>query len=66
MPAHLGNAVCRAETRLAIQVDIGKETYWIPKSVVDPESEVHEKNDIGELIVRTWFADREGIPYSDW
>lgn len=65
MPAILGEAICRVETRMAIQVDIGPDTFWVPKSVIDDNSEVYEKNHVGELIVRTWWADKQNLPYTE-
>jgi hypothetical protein len=32
---------------------------WIPKSVIDDESEVQVKGDAGTLLVARWFAEQE-------
>jgi hypothetical protein len=34
---------------------------WIPKNVVDDESQVFKKGDRGELVVKKWFAQKEGL-----
>lgn len=35
---------------------------WIPKYVIDEDSEVYEMGTEGTLIVRDDFAEREGVP----
>ena len=39
------------------------ETVWIPKSVLDDDSEVYDedKNSEGEVVVKTWWAEKEGL-----
>jgi hypothetical protein len=51
------------ETAKAILVkfDDGKTT-WIPKSVIDDDSEVYKMGTSGTLIVKEWFAEKEGLP----
>lgn len=41
--------------------DDGTET-WIPKSVIDEDSEVYKMGTDGTLIVQLWFAEKEGLP----
>ena len=53
------NVECKAETDMAILVDLYGDEKWIPKSVIADESEVIEKGDIGELVVSRWFAEKE-------
>lgn len=53
---------CIGETEKAIKVVIpGLERlhYWIPKSVVDEDSEVYKDGTDGTLIVASWFAEKE-------
>ena len=38
----------------------GKER-WIPSSVVHDDSEVYRLNDKGTLVVKRWWAEREGL-----
>jgi len=35
---------------------------WIPKSVIHVDSDVFEADSEGTLIVKRWFAEREGLP----
>jgi len=51
------------ETELAICVDIPEfdEEIWIPKSVVDDDSEVWEGGQKGRLVVQEWFAKKESM-----
>jgi hypothetical protein len=35
---------------------------WIPKSVIDDDSEVYQMGTDGTLIVKQWFAEKEGLP----
>ena len=50
-----------AETDLALLVDLETEEHWFPKSVIDEDSEVQEKGDRGDLVVKEWFAEKEGL-----
>lgn len=43
------------EKALLVLTDEGDE-LWVPKSVVDEDSEVFQKDDEGTLIVQEWFA----------
>jgi hypothetical protein len=53
---------CDGETAKAIHVrfEDGK-LQWIPKSIIDDDSEVYEKGHEGTLIIPEWFALREGL-----
>ena len=50
------------ETGLAVLVlsDTGEEK-WIPKSVIDDNSEVYGHGTDGVLIVAEWWAEKEGL-----
>jgi hypothetical protein len=53
---------CDRETELAIHVLFDDGTHkWIPKSVVDDDSEVYGIGHEGELVVAEWFALKEGL-----
>lgn len=54
-------AYCLRETDKAILVDIDGDQHWVPKSVVDDDSEVWEEGQEGELVIAGWFADKENI-----
>ena len=60
--AHFEKSYCDGETTKAIHVlfDDGTEK-WIPKSLVDDDSEVYKKGDEGDLVLPEWFAVKEGL-----
>lgn len=35
---------------------------WIPKSVIDDDSEVYRPGDTGTLITASWFAEKSELP----
>ena len=49
------------ETDLALLVDLGTDEHWFPKSVIDDDSEVWQEGDEGDLVVKEWFALKEGL-----
>ena len=51
------------ETPRAILVQLATgDEHWIPKSVIDDESEVFDSDhQEGDLIVAAWFAEKEGL-----
>jgi hypothetical protein len=55
------DAECMKETASALLVLVDGDPFWIPKSVIDDDSEVSVAGDKGDLIIATWFAEREGI-----
>lgn len=36
-------------------------TLWIPKSQIDDDSEVWQKNQEGDLVISEWIAHQKGI-----
>jgi hypothetical protein len=55
------DATCVRETDKAILVkqdDLGE--VWIPRSQVHDDSEVYEEGGEGELVVKAWFARKQG------
>lgn len=65
-PYRYGNVTVIRETDKAILVHFTEDSYaddlWIPKSVIDDDSEVwNEKNGTGELIVAGWWAEKQGL-----
>jgi CMP-2-keto-3-deoxyoctulosonic acid synthetase len=60
--AHFEVTEVLRETDKAILVNIEGEETWIPKSVILDQSEVYsEKNGNGTLIVKYWWAEKEGL-----
>lgn len=57
-------AWCKKETAKAILVclkDQDAREVWVPKSVLDEDSEVYQQDDEGTLIVQDWFASKKGM-----
>lgn len=54
---------CVRATAKALLVDIPEvdEELWIPKSVVGKGSEVSAAGDEGELVLKQWWAQQEGL-----
>jgi len=60
----VGIVRCKKETDLALLVEgecLPKGTLWVPKSVVHDDSEVFEEGHEGKLVVKEWFAEKEGL-----
>lgn len=43
----------------------GCREHWVPQSVITDDSEVWELGQTGTLVVRAWFAKREGLDDDD-
>jgi len=49
-------------TDKAVLVRIGDEVEkWIPQSMVDDDSDIWKEGDKGDLVVKAWFAEKEGL-----
>lgn len=59
-PHTLGDAKVIGETDKAIRVTVNETTYWVPKSVVHDDSEVWKTEDEGSLVVKSWWAEKNG------
>ena len=55
------DVLAKKETDKAILCTINGSDVWIPKSQIDPDSEVKEEDDEGELIVTEWIAKEKGL-----
>lgn len=64
------NCTAASETAKAVLVtgDALKANYeggtvglWVPKSVIHDDSEVFMKDDVGTLVVKTWWAEKVGL-----
>ena len=53
-------AVRVSELALFVQLDSG-ETAWIPKSLIDDDSEVFDIDGEGELVIPEWLAIDKGF-----
>lgn len=58
----LGDSECIQQTERAVLclTEAGDEV-WIPKTCLHDDSEVYEKGHKGKLIVKAWWAAREGL-----
>jgi hypothetical protein len=52
-------AIRETEKALLVELEDGEEV-WIPKSVIDDDSEVFGVGDEGKLVVEGWFAVKQG------
>lgn len=60
----VGTVTCTQETSKALLVEgecLPKGKMWLPKSVVHDDSEVYEIGHEGKLVVKEWFAEKEGL-----
>jgi len=55
------DVLCDGETLKAIHVIGDDINTWIPKSVVDDDSEVYKNGHRGTLIVPEWWAIEQGL-----
>ena len=54
--------LCTVETERAILcLREDHEELWVPKSVIDEDSDVQGKGDSGTLVLAEWWAEKEGI-----
>lgn len=50
------------ETERAVLVRLASgDEKWIPKSVIHADSEVYNGETEGQLIVKAWFVEKEGL-----
>lgn len=58
---HIDGVVCKHETDAALLCVIDGDEHWIPKSQIDDDSEVYEKDGEGTLVVTQWIAEQKGL-----
>lgn len=61
--AALGAARCLRATDKAILItfdDFPDDEIWIPKSQIHDDSEVFAEGHKGELVVMSWYAEKQG------
>jgi hypothetical protein len=60
-PHDMGEVKVTAATEKALLcVPAQGGQFWIPKSVVHDDSEVWKKDDEGKLVVKYWWAEKNG------
>ena len=57
----IDDVAVEAETDLALLCIIDDKQVWIPKSVVHEDSEVAGEGDSGTIVVKRWFAEKQGL-----
>lgn len=57
-----GQVIASSEKALKVELDTGDEV-WIPRSCIHDDSEVYddEDNAEGEVVVLSWWAQKEGL-----
>jgi len=55
------NVVCLRESQKALQVLVGEQEMWIPKTQIRPTSGVLYDGDRGTLVVSAWIAGEKGL-----
>lgn len=57
----VGHTYCTRATDKALLCHIqGVGEFWVPKSQVHDNSEVYDEDHEGELVVKHWFAEKQG------
>lgn len=51
----------RLALRVAVKRDRGWREFWVPQSVITDDSEVYAVGNEGRLIIKRWFARKEGL-----
>jgi hypothetical protein len=51
---------CIEERPTAIRCERMGKKFWIPQSVIHDDSEVYKAGTEGSLVVKYWFAEKEG------
>jgi hypothetical protein len=55
-------AIKREERKAILCVFADQSEHWIPKAVIDDDSEVYDlEHQKGTLMVLRWFAEKEGL-----
>ncbi|MBI4022669.1 hypothetical protein HY375_00690 [Candidatus Berkelbacteria bacterium] len=63
-PAEVHDVLGLKSTPKALLVRTGsnpEDLIWVPKSIIDEDSDVHEPGDTGTLRVPEWWAKKEGL-----
>jgi len=62
-PECIGVGKCLSQTEKAVRIHLDDENTprWIPKSVLHDDSEVYQTGDTGKVIVKQWWAEKNGF-----
>jgi len=55
-----GKALRETDAAVLVELETGEEK-WIPKSCLHDDSEVWKANQAGDVVVKTWWAEKEGL-----
>ncbi len=55
-----GRAKRASDKALFVELDTG-DSVWIPKSQIHDDSEVYEEGHEGEVVVNTWWAEKNDL-----
>lgn len=56
-----GTTMVERDKAICVYLDDAEEDQWIPKSVIHEDSEVWKGGQSGEVVVKQWWADKEGL-----
>lgn len=56
----MGQGKCKRDTEKALLITIDDKDVWVPKSCVHDDSEVYEVGHEGEVVVKRWWAEKNG------
>lgn len=60
-PCSVGTGkVLKATDKALLFEPEGDDSFWVPKSVVHDDSEVYDEEHEGELLVQSWWAEKNG------
>lgn len=54
------NAYAIRGTEKALLVEFDGEEHWVPHSVIHDDSEVYQITDTGKLVIKRWWAQKQG------
>ena len=55
-----GKCIRATDRAILVKLETGEEK-WIPKANVHDNSEVYEEGGEGTVVVKTWWAEKEGL-----
>lgn len=58
----VGTGIAVRETDMALLVNLESDgETWIPKSVIHDDSEVYKDGQNGDVVVKKWWAEKQGL-----
>lgn len=56
-----GTAIAKMGTPKALFVETDVGEFWVPKSQIDDDSDVHDSGHEGQLVVSEWWAKQKEL-----